>query len=147
VLGSSSRAQAALGWAAQPRYCFRVFGPLLLLLVLGGAFLYFRSQELFRIDVHDGKLTVTRGHVPTGLLSDFGGAVRGVRRGLARKVQGGARLSVSGDIDEGAAQRLRSIFGMYPIARLRAPHIDKRQTVSDVFTLAWLVSILRNLFR
>lgn len=126
-----------------------VFGAVVVLLVLAGAFLYFRSQELFRIEVRDGKQTVTRGHVPTGLLSDFGAAVRGVRRGgiVARKAQGGARLSVSGGIDEGVAQRLRNIFGTYPIARLRAPHIDKRQTVSDVFTVAWIASILRNLFR
>jgi hypothetical protein len=126
-----------------------VFGVVVVLLVLVGAFLFFRAQELFRIDVRDGKQTVTRGHVPAGLLSDFGAAVRGVRRGriVASKAQGGARVSFSGDIDAGVAQRLRNIFGTYPIARMRAPHLDKHQTLSDAFTLAWLVSILRNLFR
>ena len=118
--------------------------------VLGGLYLLFvRSQELFRISIRDGKQTVTRGYVPLGLLNDFGSAVRGVTRGEVRahKAQAGARLSFGGDIDPGVAQRLRNIFGLYPVARLRAPHIDKRQTVSDAFTLAWVISLLRNLFR
>jgi hypothetical protein len=119
-------------------------------LVLGVGYLLFtRSQRLFRISIRDGKQTLTRGYAPTGLLNDFGAAVRGVKHGevQAHKGQGGARLSFSGDIDPGVAQRLRNIFGLYPAARLRAPHIDKRQTVSDAFTLAWLVSLLRNFFR
>lgn len=118
--------------------------------LLGGGYLLFlRAQELFRISIHDGKQTVTRGYVPVGLLNDFGAAVRGVTRGEVRahKSQGGARLSFGGAIDAGVAQRLRNIFGLYPVARLRAPHIDKRRAVSDAFTLAWLVSLLRNFFR
>jgi hypothetical protein len=125
-----------------------------LLIVLGlvlvvGYLLFTRSQELFRIEIRGGRQTITRGYVPVGLLNDFGAAVRGVKRGEVRahKAQGGARLSFSGDIDAGVAQRLRNIFALYPVARLRAPHIDKRQTVSDVFTLAWVVSIFRNFFR
>jgi hypothetical protein len=125
-----------------------------LLIVLGlvlvvGYLLFTRSQELFRIEIRGGRQTVTRGYVPVGLLNDFGAAVRGVKRGEVRahKAQGGARLSFGGDVDAGVAQRLRNIFGLYPVARLRAPHIDKRQTVSDAFTLAWIVSIFRNFFR
>ena len=119
-------------------------------LVLGiGYLLFTRSQQLFRIEIRGGKQTVTRGYVPVGLLNDFGAAVRGVKHGEVRahKAQGGARLSFGGDVDAGVAQRLRNIFGLYPVARLRAPHIDKRQTVSDAFTLAWIVSIFRNFFR
>jgi len=118
--------------------------------VLGVLYLLFvRSQELFRISIRGGKQTVTRGYVPVGLLNDFGAAVRGVTRGEVRahKAQGGARLSFGGDVDAGVAQRLRNMFGLYPLARLRAPHIDKRQTVSDAFTLAWLISFLRSFFR
>lgn len=124
--------------------------PIVLGVLLGvGYLLFLRSQELFRISIHDGKQTVTRGYVPVGLLNDFGAALRGVTRGEVRahKGQGGARISFAGAIDAGVAQRLRNIFGMYPVARLRAPHIDKRQAVSDAFTLAWVMSLLRNLFR
>lgn len=122
-----------------------VIGALLLL----GYWLWLRGQELFRIDIHGGKQTVTRGYAPVGLLNDFGSAVRGVQSGQIRalKSEGGARLSFSGDVDAGAAQRLRNIFSLYPVARLRAPHIDKRRAVSDAFTVAWFVGLLRNFFK
>lgn len=122
-----------------------VIGGLLLL----GYWFWLRSQELFRIQIRDGRPTVTRGYVPVGLLNDFGAAVRGVENGQisAHKAQGGARLSFGGGVDAGAAQRLRNIFGLYPVARLRAPYVDKRRAVSDAFTLAWFISLLRNFFR
>ena len=122
-----------------------VIGGLLIL----GYLLWVRAQLLFRIEIRGGRQTVTRGHVPMGLLNDFGAAVRGVKQGEVRahKAEGGARLSFGGDVDPGVAQRLRNIFGLYPVARLRAPHIDKRRAVSDAFTLAWFVSIFRNFFR
>ena len=122
-----------------------VIGALLLL----GYWLWVRAQLLFRIQIRDGKQTVTRGYVPMGLLNDFGAAVRGVKNGEVRahKAEGGARLSFGGDVDQGVAQRLRNIFGLYPVARLQTPHIDKRKAVSDAFTLAWFVSIFRNFFR
>jgi hypothetical protein len=121
-----------------------VIGGLLLL----GYGLWVRAQLLFRIQIRDGKQTVTRGHVPMGLLDDFGAAVRSVKEGEVRahKADGGARHSFGGDVDPGVAQRLRNIFGLYPVARLRTPPIDKRKAVSDAFTLAWLVSIFRNFF-
>ena len=65
----------------------------------------------------------------------------------AHKSQGGARLSFGGGIDAGVAQRLRNIFGLYPQSKLRAPHIDKRQALSDVFTVSWLISLMRSFFR
>jgi Protein of unknown function (DUF3634) len=119
------------------------------LLLLLGYVLWVRAQEVFRISIRHGKQTVTRGYVPTGLLNDFGAAVRGVQSGeiRAHKAEGGARLSFGGQIDTGVAQRLRNIFGLYPVARLRAPHIDKRRAVSDAFTLAWIISYVRNFFR
>jgi hypothetical protein len=119
-----------------------------LLLVLG-LLAFSRAQALFRIEIRGGRPRVARGYVPAGLLSDFGAVVRGVEYGEIRayKAEGGAKLAFSGDIDDGAAQRLRNIFGLYPIARLTSPHIDKRQVVNDAFTLAWLVSLFRGLFR
>lgn len=117
--------------------------------VLLGLFLLSRSRELFRIEIQDGKQTVVRGYVPAGLLNDFGSAIRHVGRGTisAHKASGHARLSFGGDIDAGAAQRLRNIFGLYPVARLRGPRIDARQTASDVFLVGSLLSFFRNLFR
>jgi hypothetical protein len=108
-----------------------------------------RSRELFRISIRNSRQTVVRGYAPVGLLNDFGSALRGVKRGTikAYKSGDGARLSISGDIDRGAEQRLRNMFSLYPVARLRAPYLDKRQTLSDVFTVAWLVSLLRSFFR
>ena len=87
-----------------------------------GYVLHLRSQVLFRITIHDGKQTVTRGHVPSSLLSDFAAVVGGVTHGelSAYKQDDGARLSIAPDIDAGVAQRLRNIFGLYPVARLRA---------------------------
>jgi hypothetical protein len=119
-------------------------------LVLGLLFWAFnRSREVFCIHVERGRVRVVRGYAPTGLLNDFGPAVRGVQQGTikAHKAQGGARISCSGQIDRDTEQRLRNIFGLYPTARLRAPTINKRQTVSDAFTLAWIVSMLRDFFR
>jgi hypothetical protein len=50
-------------------------------LLLLGYVLWWRAQELFRIEIRGGKPAVVRGHVPVGLLNDFGAAVRGVQRG------------------------------------------------------------------
>jgi hypothetical protein len=128
-------------------------GVLLPGLFLGGFFLFWfllaRSRRLFKIAIESGKQTVVLGYAPVGLLNDFGSAVRGVKRGsiTATKTAGGARLSFAGDIDAGVAQRLRNIFGLYPVARLRAPELNKRQAVSDAFTLAWVVSLVRSIFR
>jgi hypothetical protein len=83
-----------------------------------------RSRELFRISILNGKQTLVRGYAPVALLNDFGSALRGVKHGTIKafKSGGSARLSISGDIDAGAEQRLRNIFGLYPVARLRAPY-------------------------
>lgn len=108
-----------------------------------------RSREIFRISIRNGRPTVARGYAPVGLLNDFASALRGVKHGTIKafKSGGGARLSFSGDIDAGAEQRLRNMFSLYPVARLRAPYVDKRQTLSDAFTVAWLVSLIRSFFR
>jgi Protein of unknown function (DUF3634) len=118
-------------------------------IVVVGYLWYSRSQELFRIAVRNGKPSLIRGYAPSGLLGRFSDALSNVRQGVisAHKAANGARLSFRGDIDEGTGQRLRNIFGLYPMSQLRAPHIDKRQVVSDAFTLSWLLSILRQFFR
>ena len=109
---------------------------------------YVRSQELFNIRVQQGKQTVVRGFAPAGLLGNFADALKNVHSGTVRahKTANGARLSFSG-IDERTAQRLRNIFGLYPMAQLTAPRVDGRQAVSDAFTLSWLLSLIRQFFR
>lgn len=124
--------------------------PILFLVAIGVALILLsRSRELFRIEIHDGKQTVVRGYAPAGLLNDFGSAIRHVGRGTIRayKASDHARLSFSGDIDAGAEQRLRNIFGLYPVARLQGPRVDARQAASDVFLVGSLLSFFRNLFR
>lgn len=84
-----------------------------------------RSRELFRIRVRDGRQTLTRGYAPVSLLNDFGSAVRRVKRGTIRAYRSGdvARLELRGDIDADAAQRLRNLLSLYPVARLRGPRV------------------------
>jgi len=118
-------------------------------IIAGGYLWYARSQELFCIAVRRGKPSVLRGYVPPGLLGSFADAVRDVQDGTirAQKAANGARLRFSGDIGEHTGQRLRNIFGLYPIAQLTAPRLDGRQAVHDAFTLSWLISLFRQFFR
>jgi hypothetical protein len=99
--------------------------PILILVVAAiiGLLWYSGQRYLFEIEVRSGKLRVAQGRVPQGLLDDFASALRNVDRGKVRahKTATGARLSFGGDIDEGTAQRLRNIFGLHPMAKLRTP--------------------------
>jgi hypothetical protein len=63
-----------------------------------------------------------------------------VRRATIRaeKQEHGARLSVSGDIDEGREQRLRNIFRLYPLSNLRAAPAVAQPTLGQVLGIAWL---------
>lgn len=123
--------------------------PILVVVLLIGLLAFAGQRELFRIEVRAGKQTVVRGQVPSGLLHDFGAALRHVQRGEVRahRTGRGARLSFRGQIDEGVAQRLRNIFGLYPMAKLTARELDKSKLVSDAFTVSWLLSIVRGWFR
>lgn len=99
--------------------------PILILVVAAiiGLLWYTGQRHLFEIEVRSGKLRVAHGHVPQGLLDDFASALRNVDRGkvFGHKTANGARLTFGGNIDEGTAQRLRNIFGLHPMAKLRAP--------------------------
>jgi hypothetical protein len=118
------------------------------LLVAVAVFLYWtwRQNELFFISVRDGRALVVRGRVPPGLLSDIKDVVQkpAVSRASIRahKHDGGARLSVSGAVDEGRQQRLRNIFHLYPISRLRAAPAMKQPTLGQVLGIAWLAWLL-----
>jgi len=49
---------------------------------------------------------------------------------------------VSGDIDEGRAQRLKNCFRLYPISMLRSAPIVGRPTLGQVLGIAWLAWLL-----
>lgn len=101
-----------------------------------------RARELFCVSVRDGRVLVVRGRVPGGLLSDIRNVVGKpvVGRATIRAVrqEHGARLSVSGDIDEGREQRLRNIFRLYPLSNLRAAPAVAQPTLGQVLGIAWL---------
>ena len=99
-----------------------MLGPLLLMLLVVGALIYFaRSNELFQIVVRDGNPRVARGHAPPALLGDFADVLRGVKRAEIRALKSGGRaeLRYRGDIDDVVGQRLRNVLGLYPLARLK----------------------------
>jgi hypothetical protein len=88
---------------------------------------------------------VLRGRIPAGLLSDIRDVVErpAVARATIRamKDSGSARLTVSG-VDEGRAQRLRNVFGLYPISRLRAAPALAKPTLGQLLGIAWLAWLL-----
>lgn len=97
--------------------------PLVLIAALIAYIWTSRARELFCLSVRDGQVLVVRGRIPGGLLSDIRDVISKptVARATIRatKHEHGARLSVSGGIDEGRAQRLRNISsgGCSPVSR------------------------------
>ncbi len=81
-----------------------------------------RRNEAFRLTVRDGKAAVVRGNPPNSLLADFADVLRGnrVANGTIRAIRTAShtQLVVRG-LDDATAQRLRNVFGTYPISRLR----------------------------
>ena len=85
-----------------------------------------RASELFCLSARAGRVLIVRGRVPPALLGSIRDIVDGapvVARATIRAVRGnhGARLLCGGAIDEGRAQRLRNVFGVYPMRSSRPP--------------------------
>lgn len=101
-----------------------------------------RTRELFYLSVRTGRVLVVRGRVPAALLGEFREILAHppVRRASVRglRTERGARLAISGGVDEGRAQRLRNVFGIYPISRLRAAPVIGKPTVGQIVGIAWL---------
>jgi hypothetical protein len=122
--------------------------PLVVVAIVLFGFWFFleRQNELFRLSVRHGRVLLVRGRIPPGLLGDIKDAVARppVLRGTIRAVKedGGARLTASGGIDEGLAQRLRNIFRLYPVSRLRAAPAIARPTMGQLLGIAWLAWLL-----
>jgi|SRR5215831_1252376 len=102
-----------------------------------------RANELFCVSVRDGRALVVRGRVPGGLLHELRDMVARPRvaRATVRAVKraDGAELVFSGGLDEGRQQRLRNVFAMYPLSRLRAATAtDEPRTIGQLLGIAWL---------
>ena len=78
-----------------------------------------RQNEIFRVTITSGRVTVIRGRVPPSFLADMRDIVKHVRQGTVHAVKSGGepRLVVSSSIDERTAQRLRNAFALYPSAK------------------------------
>jgi hypothetical protein len=112
------------------------------------AFLYFeRQRELFLLSVRGGRTLLVRGRIPRSLhigmqevVTDdppvASASIRGVRG------EGGARLVVRGDIDEGRAQRLLNVFALFPVSRLSAAERVSNRTLGQVLGIVWLAWLL-----
>ncbi|HEX2568620.1 MAG TPA: DUF3634 family protein [Polyangia bacterium] len=101
-----------------------------------------RMRELFVLSIRDGQTLLVRGHIPRNLLIALqevlahppvpSGTVKAVR------TEQGAQLSASGDIDERRVQRMRNIFGMYPVSQLSDARTTERRTLGQLLGIVWL---------
>jgi hypothetical protein len=101
-----------------------------------------RANEIFAVSVRNGRALVLRGRVPPGVFRDIADVVSRARvdRATIRAVAGGqhARLVVSGT-DDGVAQRLRNVFGIHPVQKLRAaPALVAPRNLGQWLGVAWL---------
>ena len=106
-----------------------------------------RVREVFCVSVRNGRVLVVRGRIPQGLLNDFHAAVSNapaVAWGSIRAVRTaeGARLQVSG-VDEGREQRLRNVFHLYPVSRLRLAERPADRSLGQLLGIAWLAWLLQ----
>ena len=106
-----------------------------------------RARELFCLSVRAGRVLVVRGRIPPAVLAairDVVAAPPAVEDATLRAVleENGARLVVTGTIDEGRAQRLRNVFGIFPVAKLRAAPPTNDRTLGQFLGIAWLAWLL-----
>lgn len=101
-----------------------------------------RGTEIFCLSVRGGRVLLVRGRAPAALVAQIRDVVAKppVSRATIRAVraESGARLVVTGDVDEGRAQRLRNLFGLYPAAKLRSAPAVTQRTFGQLVGIAWL---------
>lgn len=116
-----------------------------------GIWWFSRQREMFCVSVRDGGVLVVRGRVPAGLLGDFKDVVAKPPVGSATiravKHEDAARLVVSGEIDDGRAQRLKNCFRLYPVSRLRTAPLIEKPTLGQLVGIAWLAWLFERTFR
>ncbi|APR85686.1 Hypothetical protein A7982_11035 [Minicystis rosea] len=119
---------------------------ILAVFVVGFLIWTWHANELFCVSVRDGRVLVVRGRIPAGLLSDIRDVVSrpAISRATIRAMKdaGGARLSVSGDVDAGRTQRLRNVFGLYPMSKLRSAPPVAKPTFGQMLGIAWIAWLL-----
>jgi hypothetical protein len=105
-----------------------------------------RMSQLFHVSIRNGKVLVVRGRVPGAMLHEIAESMSRprVRRGSVKayKTETGARLSFSGDIDEGRQQRMRNVFALYPASQLRQAPAIARPSLGQLAGIAWLAWLL-----
>jgi Protein of unknown function (DUF3634) len=121
-----------------------MFIPLLAVSVVFALYWFTRQSDLFTVSVRGGRMLVVRGRVPPALLADMGAVVARppVSRATIRAVKGesGARLVFSGALDEAQQQRLRNVFALCTLARLRQAPVIARPNLGQLLgiaSLAW----------
>lgn len=123
-------------------------------LILSGAILaltwLYRRDELFVLSVKRGKLLTIRGALPAGLQNSFSAILKeeGIQRASLRAVKqdGGTRLQVWG-IDEGAAQRLRNVFSLHHLSKLRQARRNDGRNLGQILGIASLAWWIHDSFR
>lgn len=73
-----------------------------------------RQNEVFRIEIEDGRPRVARGKPPPGFVDDVRTIAKHVEAGVVRAVKDGGqpRIVASSSIDEATLQRLRNAFSV-----------------------------------
>ncbi len=82
-----------------------------------------RANELVVLDARAGKLEVRRGRAPAKLLRELGEVTRRAKLdAVSLKIvaeDARPRLVLGGTVDDGVAQRLRNVVGLFTLAELR----------------------------
>ncbi len=104
-------------------------------------FVYTRSNELFCLSVRNGRTLLVRGRIPPGLFEGLADVAERTKleRATIRAVAGEAhaRLVFSG-VPDGPAQRMRNVFGIHPVQRLRGAALPAARNAGQVLGIAWL---------
>ena len=105
---------------------------LLAVLAVPLAVAIWRSNELFCLDVHGGRVRFVRGRIPQRLLDDLSDVLRRppVRDARLRAVSEDRRPRLvvsSGHVGEGQLQQLRNVLGTWELAKIRAGGKPRRR--------------------
>jgi hypothetical protein len=115
-----------------------------ILIVVGAIILWWgsRASDLFCLSVRDAKVIIVRGRIPPELFSSIRDVVAMLKtkRATIRAVKdnGGARIDVMGTPNDELGQRVRNMFSLYPVARLRHAKMIDRPTMGQLLGIAWL---------
>ena len=117
----------------------------LILVLIVGALLAQRLNELFVLSICHGRVLVVRGRIPPALLEALADVAQsgGIEQATVRAVRGPwhARLVIRG-VDDGTAQRLRNVFGIHPIHELRAAPQMSDWNLGQFLGWTWLAWFL-----